>query len=419
MKKLFIGILMIAAALSSCGTKTEQHTTNEATAASSENVVSPVAKYGTLQVKGIQLSDKDGNPVQLAGMSTAGLQWFGNCYTRESIETLAKDWNISVLRIANYVAESGYNENPEEMRNFISQIVDWCEEFGIYAVIDWHILTPGNPLAPEYAGAEEFFRYFATKYAGKPHVLYEICNEPNNCQEKADKEKPWECTKEQNVTWEMIAEYANKVIPVIHEAYDKVNAPKPVVIVGTPQWCQLVDAPLKEGRFQGNGKDFSDSLPDRDARLKYDNIMYTFHFYAAEHNEGFRQDGKIFYYNLYAYMNEVLGKLPVFCTEFGISRADGDGFMDTSRTDAWLHMFNGKNKGNQKVSWVNWSYNDKHEISSALKEGACAKQEWDSVSISGNYAKKAITAVNTGVQDPEVFRAESKFNLERYLQLNY
>lgn len=416
MKKLFIGFMMIAVALASCGTKTDQNTTGEK---SCEKKLTPVEKYGALQVNGLQLSDKDGNPVQLAGMSTAGLHWFGNCYTRESIETLAKDWNISVLRIAVYVAEGGYNENPEEKRKFISQIIDWCEEFGIYALLDWHVLTPGNPLAPEYAGAEEFFRYFATKYAGKPHVLYEICNEPNNCQEKADKEKPWVCTKEEDVTWEMVAEYANKIIPVIHAAYDSVKAPKPIVIVGTPQWCQLVDAPLKEGRYQGNGKDLTAQLPDRDARLKYDNIMYTFHFYAAEHNEGFRADGKMFYYNFYAYMDKVLGELPVFCTEFGVSRADGDGFMDTNRADAWLHLFNGKNKGGQKVSWVNWSFNDKHEISSALAEGACAEQKWDSVSISGNYAKRAITAVNTGVKDPEVFRAESEFNLERYLQLNW
>ena len=433
MKKLFIAFMMIAAALTSCGTKTDQNTKNKGCN------LSPVEKYGALQVKGLQLSDKDGNPVQLAGMSTAGLHWFPNCYTRESIEALVKDWNINVLRLANYVPERGagsampvYNDDPEGMRNFISQIVDWCEEFGIYVMIDWHVLTPGNPLAPEYAGAEDFFRYFATKYAGKPHVIYEICNEPNNCQLKDNKEEPWKCTKEQNVTWEIIAEYANKVIPIIHAAYDEVNAPKPIIVVGTPQWCQLVDAPLKVGRYQGNGKDLSDPLPDRDATLKYDNIMYTFHFYAAEHNEGFRQKeykekngkcveevNKMFYYNMYKYMDEVLGKLPVFCTEWGIARADGDGFMDTNRADAWLHMFSGKNKGNQKVSWVNWSYNDKHELISALEEGACAKQAWSDVTVSGDYAKRAITVVNTGKPDCKVFREESRINLERYLQLNW
>ena len=415
MKKLFIGIMIVVAALTSCVTKTQQNTANE------EKSISPVAKYGALQVKGLQLSDKDGNPIQLAGMSSAGLQWFPECYTRESIENLVKEWNINVLRIVNYVAEGkgSYNENPEGMRNFISQIVDWCGELGIYALIDWHVLKPGNPLAPEYAGAEDFFRYFATKYAGKPHVLFEICNEPNNCQAKDNKEKPWECTRQENVTWEMIAEYSNKVIPIIHAAYDEVNAPHPIIIVGTPQWCQLVDAPLKEGRYQGNGKDLSDPLPDRDATLKYDNIMYSFHFYAAEHNEGFRQAGKTFYYNFYAYMDEVLGKLPVFCSEFGVTRADGGAFMDFGRTDSWLHMFNGNNKGNQKVSFVNWSYNDKEELASALKEGACSNQGWNNTSFSGNYAKRVITVTNTGKEDPEVLRPENLENLKRYLMLNW
>jgi len=415
MKKLFIGIMMVAAVFTSCGTKTEQNTVNK------EASISPVAKYGALQVKGLQLSDKDGNPVQLAGMSSAGLQWFPECYTRESLETLVKDWNINVFRIANYVAEGAgsYNEDPEGMRNFITQIVDWCGELGIYALIDWHVLVPGNPLAPEYAGAEDFFRYFATKYAGKEHVLYEICNEPNNCQAKDNKERPWECTKQKNVTWEMIAEYANTVIPVIHAAYDEANAPHPIIVVGTPQWCQLVDAPLKGGRYQGNGKDLSDPLPDRDATLKYDNIMYSFHFYAAEHNEGFRQAGKMFYYNFYAYMNEVLGKLPVFCSEFGVTLADGGGFMDFGRTDSWLHMFNGNNKGNQKVSFVNWSYNDKDELASALAEGACSNQGWNDTSFSGNYVKRVITVTNTGKEDPSVLKPENLENLKRYLMLNW
>ena len=413
MKKLFLFITIIVVALASYGAKAQQG----ATSAYPAN--SPVAKYGALQVKGLQLSDKDGNPVQLAGMSSAGLQWFGNCYTRESIENLVKDWNINVFRIANYVAEGGYNNNPEGMRNFITQIIDWCGELGIYVIVDWHILLPGNPLAPEYAGAEDFFRFIAAKYAGKEHVIYELCNEPNNCQAKGNPNAPWECTKEEPVTWEMIAEYATKIIPVIHSAYNKVKASHPIIIVGTPQWCQLVDACIKEGRFQGNGKDLSDPLPDRDARLKYDNIMYSFHFYAAEHNEGFRQDGKIFYYNFYAYMNEVLGKLPVFCSEFGVTRADGGGFMDLGRTDTWLHVLSGHNKGNQKVSFINWSYNDKEELCSALKDGACSRKEWNSASFSGNYIKKAITAINTGKEDNEVMRPESLENLERFLGLNW
>ena len=416
MKKFVISIMMGVVALTSYGSNTEQSATNESYPANS-----PVAQYGALQVKGLQLSDKDGKPVQLAGMGSMGLQWCANCYTRESIENLVKEWNINVFRIANYVEEGGYNKDPEGTRTLITQIIDWCGELGIYCIIDWHVLTPGNPLAPEYAGAEDFFRYFAQKYAGKEHLIYEICNEPNNCQAKDNTDAPWLCTKETDVTWELIVEYADKIIPVIHAAYDEINAPHPIIIAGTPQWDQLVDACLKEGRFQGNNKDLSDPLPDRDpgAYLKYDNIMYAFHFYAAEHNEGFRQDGKIFYYNFYAYMDEVLGKLPVFCSEFGVTMANGDTFIELGRTDTWLFLLSGHNKGNQKVSFVNWSYSDKQELSAALKAGACAKQEWNNTTFSGNYIKKAITVVNTGKEDIEVLRPENLANLKRYLGLSW
>ena len=410
MKKLFIGIIAMVVTFTSCGTKTQSST---------YPANSPVAKYGALQVKGLQLSDKDGNPVQLAGMSSMGLQWCADCYTRESIENLVKEWNINVFRIANYIEEGGYNNDPEGMLQLITQIIDWCGELGIYCIVDWHILTPGNPFAPEYAGAEDFFRLISTKYAGKEHLIYELCNEPNNCQAKDDPDAPWACTKETNVTWEMIVEYADKIIPIIHSACEEANAPLPIIIVGTPQWDQLVDACLKEGRYQGNNKDLSDPLPDRDARLKYGNILYAFHFYAAEHNEGFRKDGKMYYYNMYAYMYEVLGKLPVFCSEFGVTEASGDGKVDFGRTDSWLFLLSGHNAGNQKVSFVNWSYSDKEETSAALEKGVCAKQEWNNTTFSGNYMKKVIRVVNTGKEDVEVLRSENLANLHRYLELNW
>ena len=412
MKKLFICTMMAVAAFTSWGANIKHPAY-----AYPEN--SPVATYGALQVKGLQLSDKNGNPVQLSGMSSMGLQWCANCYTRESIENLVKEWNINVFRIAVYVEEGGYNKDPEGTLKRIIQIIDWCGELGIYCIVDWHVLTPGNPFAPAYSGAEEFFRSIASRYARKEHVIYEICNEPNNCAAKDNPKAPWECTKKDLVMWETIAEYADKIIPVIQESYDEANAPHPIIIVGTPQWDQLVDAPVKQGRFEENGKDINDPLPDRDALLKYDNIMYAFHFYAAEHNEGFRQDGKMYYYNMYAYMYKVLGKLPVFCSEFGVTEASGDGKMDFGRTDSWLFLLSGYNAGNQKVSFINWSYSDKGEASAALKGGACAKKEWNNFSFSGNYMKKVITVVNTGREDPEVLRPENLTNLKRYLELNW
>ena len=333
-----------------------------------------------------------------------GWQWCKECYTQESIENLVKEWNINILRLAMYVDEGGYNVNPKETTELLYQLIDICGELGIYCIVDWHILNPGNPFHPSYADAENFFRTVTSKYAGADHIIYEICNEPNNCQEKNNPEKPWECTGEENVTWEIIADYANKIIPIIHSAADSANAAHPIVIVGTPQWDQLVDACLKEGRFQGNEKDLDAELPDRDARLKYDNIMYAFHFYAASHNEGFEKEGKPNYYDMYSYIYDVLGKLPVFCSEFGTVEASGDGNPDLNRTDKWLLMFDGNNAGKQIVSYCNWSYSDKNETSAALLPGSCGQKNWNAVTPSGEYIKKVFAVKNAGVTDTTVLK---------------
>ncbi|MCQ2195706.1 MAG: glycoside hydrolase family 5 protein [Paludibacteraceae bacterium] len=408
MRNVFIGALMAAAVgLCSCGgcaSKPESVSTVKVDGGAGYPENSPVADHGRLQVIGKQLCDEAGNPVQLAGMSTMGWQWCGDCYTRESIENLVKEWNISILRLAMYVEEEGYNTDPEGFTKKMCEFIDICGDLGIYCLVDWHVLCPGNPLDPKYAGADEFFHHIANKYANKSHVLYEICNEPNNCQEKGDTTKPWVCTKEANVTWDMIAEYANRIIPVIQSEYDAVAAPHPIIIVGTPQWDQLVDACLKEGMCQGNGKDICEEYPVRDARLKQDNIMYTFHFYANEHNSGFEKDGKPDFYNMYSYMYDVFAKLPIFCTEFGPTDADGNGVVAYDKTDTWLLMFEGRNAGTQLVSYCCWSYSDNYRTSSVLKPGACERQAWNDLTPAGEYIKKVLAVVNGGAKDTTVLK---------------
>ena len=52
----------------------------------------PVEKYGALKVSGIQLCAQNGKALQLRGMSTHGLQWFGKCQTEEAYRSLAEEW---------------------------------------------------------------------------------------------------------------------------------------------------------------------------------------------------------------------------------------------------------------------------------------------------------------------------------------
>ena len=49
----------------------------------------------------------------------------------------------------------------------------------MYVVIDWHTLTPGDPNDGAYDQKWDFWGFISSTFAGKAHVLYEICNEPN------------------------------------------------------------------------------------------------------------------------------------------------------------------------------------------------------------------------------------------------
>ena len=77
-------------------------------------------------------------------MSSHGLHWFASCYTKESIKYLAEHWGINLFRAAMYIGEGGYasNKSPAAL---LKNIVQWCKELGIYVMIDWHVLTPGDP----------------------------------------------------------------------------------------------------------------------------------------------------------------------------------------------------------------------------------------------------------------------------------
>ena len=300
-----------------------------------------VEKNGKLKVIGLQLSNSAGNPVQLRGMSSHGLQWYGSCVTQSSIKTQVDDWGIDIFRIAMYVEEGGYNVDPNANKARIEEIVQWCTDLGIYVMIDWHILADGNPNQNKTA-ALDFFNYFSNLYKDYDNVLYEICNEPNGNGDNA---------------WSgVIKPYAEDVIDVI-----RANDPNAIVMVGTPKWSSKPGDPGDDPITGERGK----------------NVMYSFHFYAGSH---YTQ----------AYVNNALTKVPVFVTEWGTSHYSGEGGNDYVNAQKWLDLFSGQNDAHVLVSWCNWSYADKDETSGALFPGACGNGNWNNVSESGVFVKNAI-----------------------------
>ncbi len=298
----------------------------------------PVEAHGKLSVDGTQLVDENGEPYQLRGMSTHGITWFPDFVNEDAFTTLRDEWGTNIVRLAMYVDEWGngqcYMGNEKGSRELLEKGVDICLELGMYVIIDWHVLNPGDPSA--YTDkAVEFFDYIADKYKGLPNIIYEICNEPNG-----------------NADWNgVVKPYAEKVIPVIRK-HDK----DAVIIVGTPTWSQDIDKALANP-------------------LSYDNIMYALHFYAATHTDWLRDRLKTC----------VDSGLPVFVSEFGCCDASGNGGNDFTQAEKWLSLLDEYN-----ISYCSWSLCNKAETASCLTPSAGAKGGWgeNELSESGKWLKE-------------------------------
>lgn len=283
-----------------------------------------VSAHGQLSVKGTDIVDQYGKPYQLRGMSTHGITWFPDFVNENAFKTLRDDWNTNVVRMAMYVDEWNngmcYMSNKQGSRQLLEKGVDLCIKLDMYTIIDWHVLNSGDPT--KYTNeAKEFFADMSKKYAAYPNIIYEICNEPNSGADWNGKIKP----------------YAETIIPVI-----RANDPDAIIIVGTPTWSQDIDQALANP-------------------LKYNNVMYAVHFYAANHTDWLRDRVKKCHD----------AGLPIFASEFGMCDASGGGANNFDEATKWLQLFDDLN-----ISYCNWALADKQETCCVINPGAGANGNW-------------------------------------------
>ena len=284
-----------------------------------------VSAHGWLQVKGTQLCGEDGAPVALHGMSSHGIQWYPQYTNRQSIANTAA-YGANLFRVAMYTGEGGYLSNPAQAKQTAFAAMDAAIANDMYVIIDWHILSDGNPKTYQ-TEAQAFFREVSAKYGDSPAVLYEICNEPNGA-----------------VSWKNdIKPYAEAMVQTI-----RANAPKSIILIGSGTWSQ----------------DLQDPAADPVAGT---NLMYSCHFYAGTHGQWLRD-------RISAAMRQ---GLPVFVSEWGVSRADGSGGVFTAESETWLTFLR-----QQGISWAGWSLCDKNETSAALKPGTPATRAWTNSDLS-------------------------------------
>lgn len=320
-----------------------------------------VDTYGNLTVNGNRVTSESGEEISLAGMS---LFWsiagdVTNYYNAQTINHLADDWKISVIRVAMGVNESwdggnGYADgasgrqyNMERVEPVIQAAIDK----GIYVIVDWHSHDAENYLTE----AKEFFGYISDKYGDNDHILYEIYNEPIN------------------QSWVDIKTYAEEVIDVI-----RANDPDNLIIVGTPFYSQRVDQ------------------ASQNPITTYGNIAYTLHFYAASHTgdgPGSLRD------NARKAMSSTNGYngIALFVTEWGTVEATGNGGLNESESTTWINFM--KDNG---ISHANWTVGDKNESSCVVNNGmGISGLVNGQLTESGEYVRGKILeqAVTLAVED--------------------
>ena len=272
------------------------------------------------QVSGGVLVDAKERPVTLRGMSTHGLGWYPRYLNAGAMKTL-KQYGANVIRLAMYTeTSSGYLEEPRNL-DFVYIGIENAIAENLYVIVDWHILSDGNPLT-HMEEAIAFFSEISERYGQTPNILYEICNEPNG-----------------DTTWEDITAYAAMVIPAIRK-----NAPEAVVLVGTPN--------------------YSSRLRDAMASpLPFSNLLYSCHKYIDVSPEA--EDSQEYWLQ-----KAVETGFPVFVTEWGINGSEGEN-MDLANARQFVKFLN-----ENQISWCGWALSNAEEIHGTISPDSDKLSGW-------------------------------------------
>ncbi len=308
-----------------------------------------------LKVNGTKIEDGKGNVVQLKGVSSHSIIDFSEVVTYDNLKKLKEGWGVNCFRIAMYTDPNvnGYVLSSEQNKEKAIKIIDMCEQLEMYTIIDWHTLNDGNPQTYQ-AQAVEFFNEISEKYKENPFLIYEICNEPNNC------------------TWaENVKPYAEELIKTIRN-----NSPKAMIWIGTPGWGKQVSEP-------------------RENPIEAENIAYSFHFYAGSMADEYRR----------TIDKCIETNTPIVVSECGITDLSGNGDINKDEFAKWVDYLN-----SHKISWIFWQFSNKEESSSILaKEYEVRKKV---IGIPANIDEN--TTGNNTVEPQEVW-IETNYDFNNYL----
>jgi endoglucanase len=277
----------------------------------------PYQQNGKLSVNGRDLVNQNGEKFQLYGLSTHGLQWFSKVVNEGTLTAIRNNFGNNIFRFALYTDEDGYCDGSEavkkRMLETLEKGIEIATDLGLYVIVDWHMVGAENVLDKNpltyLEEAKEFFSYISNKYKDQDNILYEIMNEPNG-----------------STTWADCKKYANEVIPCIRKNTDA------IILVGNPKWTADLNSVMK------------------DPLTGYKNIMYTYHFYAADHS------------NTSQVVKAYDSGFPVFISEFGFMESSGDGAISPTNGNKWKQVLDSRN-----ISYVAWNISNSKGSASIFK----------------------------------------------------
>ena len=295
---------------------------------------------GKLNVVGPYLVNQEGEKIQLYGLSTHGIQWFGRYCNFDTLAAITSEFGINIVRFSMTTSEGGYCSGntlvKEQMLQDLHEGIDAATKLGLYVIVDWHMVGATDPADKNpltyLEESKEFFSYISEYYKDQDNILFEIMNEPNG-----------------STTWADCKKYANEVIPSIRKNSDG------IILVGNPRWTADLNSVMK------------------DPLVGYNNIMYTYHFYARDHK------------NTTQVKTAYDSGFPVFISEFGFMNSDGDGPISETNGNAWKEVLDSRN-----ISYVAWNISNSECSSSIFKQNSSIMDDVSDANLRewGIYLKK-------------------------------
>jgi hypothetical protein len=267
-----------------------------------------------LHVEGNQIKDPAGNVVILRGVATADIgsveAWEGGITQMIDRLTNASDtqgcspgWYTRVIRMTisppdgDTTTPTQYRPGTNYYETLLRPAVDHATQKGLYVIIDWHYIADTSK---HRETTTQFWTDIAPRFANDSNVLFELYNEPVN-----------------SGSWPLLRPDMQMWADLVRAA-----APQNLILVGTPNWCQVVG-------------------PTATNPLTGDNLVYVAHMYPQHWvNTGLR-----------AQITQAAAVHPVFVTEWGFEDS-ADAVLGGTVT-SYGNPFKNFVEAN-KLSWIAW-----------------------------------------------------------------